>query len=228
MLELAHVSKTFSAANKEVRAVEDVSLTVAAQEMTAVQGPSGCGKTTLLLMCGALLHPTEGTVLVAGSDPYAMPPDARSIFRAATIGFIFQQFHLIPYLNVLQNIVAPDGALSHPDPRERANELARHFNLEHRAYHLPSQLSVGERQRVALARALFNTPKLVLADEPTGNLDPDNSTTVLDALTQYAEAGNAVLLVTHDPEAARRAHRVVHMEDGKIVPAAEIGKTEGS
>jgi ABC-type lipoprotein export system ATPase subunit len=214
MLEIKHVSKTFSGNQKEVRAVRDISFTVAPKEMVAVQGPSGCGKTTLLLMCGALLRPTRGVVLVADSDLYSLAADERSLFRAANIGFVFQQFHLLPYLNVLENVLVANSTFSHPNPRETARELIRHFNLEHRVNHVPTELSVGERQRVALARALFNKPKLVLADEPTGNLDPDNSLTVLDALREYADAGNAVLLVTHAPAAAERAHRVLRMDQG--------------
>jgi ABC-type lipoprotein export system ATPase subunit len=225
MLELAQISKTFFNSHEEVRAVEDISFTVAAKEMVAVQGASGCGKTTLLLICGALLRPTRGVVLVAGSDPYSLPPDRRSTFRAVNVGFVFQQFHLMPYLNVLQNILVPNGALSRPDSQQRARQLIHHFNLEHRITHTPSELSVGERQRVALARALFNKPKLVLADEPTGNLDPDNSVTVLDALCEYAEAGNAVLLVTHEPTAAKRAQRVLRIDQGRLVQPAGIGKT---
>ena len=223
MLELVQVSKMFAGGRKKVSAVEDISLSVAEKEMVAVQGPSGCGKTTLLLMCGALLRPTRGTVLVAGSDPYSFPPERRSTFRAAHIGFVFQQFHLIPYLNVVQNILTPSGALSHPRPQQRARELISHFKLEHRGHHVPSELSVGERQRVALARALFNKPLLVLADEPTGNLDPENSIMVLDALRDYVDAGNAVLLVTHDPEAGKRAHRVLQIDQGRLVQPSGVG-----
>ncbi len=226
MLKLAGISKTFSTNQLEVKALEDISFTVAAGEVVAVQGPSGCGKTTLLLICGTLLRPTRGTVLIKGNDPYSFGADRRGSYRAATIGFVFQQFHLIPYLNVLQNVLVPHGALSHPDPRQRARQLVQHFNLEERVNHVPSELSVGERQRVALARALFNKPPLVLADEPTGNLDPENSVTVLDALCDYADGGNAVLIVTHDPTAAKRAHRIVRINQGRLVEPAGVGEAQ--
>ncbi len=217
MLRVEEVAKTYFGNQREVTAIEGVSLTVAAQEAVAIQGPSGCGKSTLLLACGALLRPTGGTVLVADVDPYQLSANARSTFRAQHIGFVFQQFHLVPYLDVLQNILTANLPNRQPHPVERAEELIRHFGLEDRRRHVPAELSIGERQRVALARALFHRPKLVLADEPTGNLDPDNAVIVLDALRQYADAGAAVLMVTHDPHAAQRAHRVLHMDRGHLV-----------
>ncbi len=217
MLRVEEVAKTYFGNQREVKAIEGVSLTVAAQEAVAIQGPSGCGKSTLLLACGALLRPTGGTVLVADVDPYQLSANARSTFRAQHIGFVFQQFHLVPYLDVLQNILTANLPNRQPHPVERAEELIRHFGLEDRRRHVPAELSIGERQRVALARALFHRPKLVLADEPTGNLDPDNAVIVLDALRQYADAGAAVLMVTHDPHAAQRAHRVLHMDRGHLV-----------
>ncbi len=220
MLELDRAGKTFSGPDGEVSAVGGVSFSVKAGELVSVQGPSGCGKSTLLLMCGALLRPTDGTVRLDGQDPYRLSPNRRSIFRAENVGFIFQQFHLIPYLSVLDNVLAADIAAPRPGHRERARELMGHFKLDHRAHHVPSELSVGEKQRVALARALLNEPKLILADEPTGNLDPQNAVTVLDALRDYADGGGTVLLVTHDPAAAERAHRVLHMENGRIAAEA--------
>jgi ABC-type lipoprotein export system ATPase subunit len=217
MLRLQDVGKTYSGKQPEVQAIDGISLTVEAKEAVAIQGPSGCGKSTLLLICGALLRPTGGTVFVAEIDPYQLSADARSTFRAQNVGFVFQQFHLVPYLNVLQNILTANVPNPQPRPVERAEELIRHFGLEDRRRHVPAELSVGERQRVALARALFHRPKLVLADEPTGNLDPNNAVNVLDALREYADAGAAVLMVTHDPHAAQRAHRVLHMDRGHLV-----------
>lgn len=217
MLKLQDAAKIYSGTKQDVRAIEGVSLTIEAQEAVAIQGPSGCGKSTLLLVCGALLRPTGGTVLIADVDPYQLSANARSTFRAQNIGFVFQQFHLVPYLDALQNILTANVPNRQPQPLERAEELMRHFGLEDRRHHVPAELSVGERQRVALARALFHRPKLVLADEPTGNLDPDNAVTVLDSLREYADAGAAVLMVTHDPHAAQRAHRVLHMDRGHLV-----------
>ncbi|MFO7903755.1 MAG: ABC transporter ATP-binding protein [Planctomycetota bacterium] len=219
MLKLVHVSKTYSGHQQEVKAVDDVSLTIEARQAVAVQGPSGCGKTTLLLICGGLLHPTTGNILIDDTDLYALSPNQRSIFRANNIGFVFQQFHLVPYLNVLQNVLTANVASKRPDGRKRAEELIAQFHLESRVHHVPAELSVGEKQRVALARALFNEPKLVLADEPTGNLDVKNAKIVLDALRGYAENGSAVLIVTHDPAAAGEAHRVVPLESGRLARA---------
>jgi putative ABC transport system ATP-binding protein len=220
MLRLQGVTKTYRGAKQAVQAVVEVSLTIEARQAVAIQGPSGCGKSTLLLVCGALLRPTSGTVRLGDVDPYGLSANARSRFRAENIGFVFQQFHLVPYLNVRQNILTANVPSRQPHPHDRAAELIRHFSLEQRQHHVPAQLSVGERQRVALARALFNRPKLVLADEPTGNLDADNAITVLDALREYADAGAAVLMVTHDPNATKRAHRCVQMDQGRLTDRA--------
>lgn len=217
MLRLQEVAKTYSVKQREVQALAGISLTIEAGEAVAVQGPSGCGKSTLLLVCGGLLRPTRGTVLVSDQEPYRLSANARSRFRAQHIGFVFQQFHLVPYLNVQQNILAANVPNRQPQAEDRAESLIRRFGLEDRRHHVPAELSIGQRQRVALARALFHQPKLVLADEPTGNLDPDNAAVVLDALRQYADAGAAVLMVTHDPQAAQRAHRVLQMEQGRLV-----------
>ena len=217
MLKLEAVAKTYSNNKLEVKAIDGISLAIDAKEAVAIQGPSGCGKTTLLLMCGALLRPTGGRVLITSVDPYGLSPNERSVFRAQNIGFVFQQFHLVPYLDVMQNVLTANVPNRQPDSKQRAEELIEHFGLNHRIHHVPAELSVGERQRVALARALFNKPKLVLADEPTGNLDPDNAITVLDALRGYADDGGAVLMVTHDPNAAKRAHRIVVMDRGHVV-----------
>jgi ABC-type lipoprotein export system ATPase subunit len=153
---------------------------------------------------------------VDGTDPYSLSPGGRNAFRAGNIGFVFQEFHLIPYLTVLENILAASLASPRPDAGERARELVARFNLQKRMGHTPSQLSTGECQRSAMARALLNEPKLLLADEPTGNLDSDNAETVLKGLREFAEEGGGVLLVTHDREAAAHADRVLHMRDGKL------------
>jgi ABC-type lipoprotein export system ATPase subunit len=213
-LSITDLNKCYAGPNGAVQAVTGVSLAIAAGEFVAVQGPSGCGKSTLLLAAGGLLRPDGGKVNVAGQDPYALGPEARAVFRAAHIGFVFQQFHLIPYLSVIDNVLAPTMALSSAGARERAVALIGQFGLQDRQDHLPEQLSVGERQRTALARALLNRPELILADEPTGNLDKDNATAVLDALAGYVRTGGAVLLVTHDAAAAARAGRVVRMAPG--------------
>lgn len=200
-----------------VQALDGISFTVDAGEFVAVQGPSGCGKTTLLLIVGALLQPSEGKVLLDGQDPYSLSPNERARFRAETIGFVFQQFHLVPYLSVLDNVLAPQLAKPQPDAMERANDLIGRFHLADRADHTPDAFSTGERQRAALARAFLNRPKLLLADEPTGNLDEQNGESVLRCLADFAKDGGAVLLVTHDVHATQYADRTVRMENGRML-----------
>src|SRR5262249_41746917 len=206
------LSKFYRGPQGTVRALTELSLTVAAGEFAAVQGPSGCGKTTLLLAAGGLLRPDQGQVVVAGTDLYALADEERARFRAANVGFVFQQFHLVPYLSVLDNVRSPALALKALGVRERAGQLIEVFGLSHRTHHVPAELSTGERQRTALARALLNRPKLLLADEPTGNLDQENGQAVLGYLADFARDGGAVLLATHDPRAAEFAHRVVPLE----------------
>ena len=222
MLEIKNLIKTYRTGGETVRAVDDVSLTIEAGEFVAVQGPSGCGKTTLLLVAGALLAPDSGSVRIAGENPYELRPDLRARFRARRVGFVFQQFHLVPYLCTLDNVLAPalaaeHGAANADALRERAGQLIAEFGLEPRKHHVPGQLSTGERQRTALARALLNGPQVLLADEPTGNLDRENAALVLGHLTAFAQNGGAVLMVTHDPEAAKVAQRVETIRDGKLV-----------
>jgi|LSQX01.2.fsa_nt_gb ABC-type lipoprotein export system ATPase subunit len=217
MVRVESIGKSYRTGRHEVRALDDVTLEIGAGEFAAVQGPSGCGKTTLLLAVGALLQPDTGRVLVDGEDLYAMPLERRAQFRATTIGFVFQQFHLIPYLSVRDNVLAPTLALAAGDATTRAEELLERFNLTERAAHTPAELSTGERQRVALARAMLHRPKVILADEPTGNLDERNAAGVLEALAGFAEEGGTVLLVTHDREAASRAARIIRLEAGRLV-----------
>ena len=228
-LQVENLVKTFGRGNDRVSAVIDVSLTVDAGEFVAVRGPSGCGKTTLLLAAGTLLEPDAGEVRIAGQDPYSLGPDERAAFRAKTVGFVFQQFHLVPYLSVRDNILAPALAQAHApssrgdgrDAGARADELIELFGLEARSKHVPSKLSTGERQRTAMARALFSKPRLILADEPTGNLDHENALTVLGHLRAFVDEGGSVLLVTHDPVAASFAHRSIHLAKGREVPPPE-------
>ncbi len=219
-IELRSVGKRYRGPDGLVVALEDVSLTVSAGQLLAVKGPSGCGKTTLLLTAGGLLRPDGGQVLLNGTDLYAVSAEERAAVRATTVGFVFQQFHLIPYLSVLDNVQtatlgAPAGCNC-----GKAMAMLNRFGLADRAQHVPAELSTGERQRVALVRAMLNDPTLVLADEPTGNLDEDNARIVLCHLAEYAEAGGAVLLVTHDSEAAQRAHRIIPLSKGRIVSAS--------
>ena len=215
LLDIRNVGKTFRDHHQDILAVNEVSLSVDAGQFVGVQGPSGCGKTTLLLIAGGLLAPDGGEVVVDGQNPYQLSPDARAIFRANHIGFVFQQFHLVPYLSVLDNVLAASIATNLADAAGRARELIAHFSLEHRLHHVPSRLSTGERQRTALARALLNRPKVLLADEPTGNLDRESADVVLKHLAEFAREG-AVLLVAHDTHALEFAHRVAQIRDGKL------------
>ena len=217
MLEFKNVSKWFNGAQGKVTALKEVSFSVRPGELLAVRGPSGCGKTTLLLTAGGLLRPSDGKVSLDGQDPYTLSPEMRSKLRASTIGFVFQQFHLIPYLTVKQNIMTASLAVPLKEATERARQLISRFGLEDRAEHVPAKLSTGERQRTALARALLNEPKLILADEPTGNLDEDNAQVVFGYLSQYVSDGGCVLLVTHDARAVAHATRSLQMSRGQLV-----------
>jgi len=214
MLEFNKVTKIFNGPQGEVKALDAVSFSVEPGELVEVRGPSGCGKSTLLLAAGTLLQPTEGAVTIDDEDSYALSPNGRSALRASMIGFVFQQFHLVPYLSVIDNILLPSAVQKNAAAHDRALELLNRFGLEHRGHHVPAQLSVGERQRTALARALFNQPKLLLADEPTGNLDSENGAIVLHALKSFAEEGGAVLLVTHD--ATDCSTRTLQMLNGAL------------
>ncbi|UCE50129.1 MAG: ABC transporter ATP-binding protein [Phycisphaerales bacterium] len=217
MLEFKNVGKWFEGAQGRVDALSDVSLSLKPGELLAVRGPSGCGKTTLLLVAGGLLSPTSGQVTLNGRDPYELNPENRNRLRARNIGFVFQQFHLIPYLTVRQNIQVASVAVPANEAAERTQELVNYFGLDDRADHVPAKLSTGERQRTALARALLNRPKVILADEPTGNLDEDNAKTVLGYLSQYVSDGGCVLLVTHDVRAAEHATRTLQMSKGRLI-----------
>lgn len=221
LLLLDHLARHYRKNGDIVRALDGVTLEIRAGDFISIQGPSGCGKTTLLLACGLMLTPDAGKVVLDGIDTGPLAPEARARLRATRIGFVFQQFHLIPYLTVRQNILAPAitarGGTDRAAAAARADSLADRFGLRPRLRHYPSELSTGERQRTALARALLNRPAILLADEPSGNLDTANATTVLDALGDFCADGGAVLLVTHDDRAAARATTKLRMRDGKIV-----------
>jgi len=213
---LRNINKTFHVKNGMVKALQDVSLSLSGGEFLVIRGPSGCGKTTLLLVAGCLLKPGGGQVLLNGMDPYNLDMDHVNRLRSETIGFVFQQFHLIPYLSARDNISSPALASGNPVMPGRVDELIRHFGLEERAGHLPHQLSTGERQRTALARALYNDPGIILADEPTGNLDEENAEILYKYLRQFAADGGSVLLVSHDRRACDYGTRVIGMSQGRL------------
>ncbi len=215
MIELQDVSKVYRKAGAEVRALDAVTASVEPGEFVAVRGPSGCGKSTLLMAVAGMARPSSGRVMLDGQDLYALSPRRRAAVRAQKVGFVFQMFHLIPYLSVWENILAPllAGARG---TAEEARHIAERLGLADRLRHRPAELSTGERQRVALARALLNRPKLILADEPIGNLDPENGRAVMDFLAEFNAQGGTVLLVTHDELAAAYAKRTVTLARGRV------------
>jgi len=216
-LKLQNIRKTFkSPGGGTIVAVEDACLELNPGDFCAIYGPSGSGKTTLLVMAGALLSPDSGDVAICGRNPYALGSAQRSKLRATAIGFVFQQFHLMPYLSVLENTLAPTLAGAIEGAGERARELLCRFRLDHRMQHTPGALSVGEQRRLALARALMRTPPILIADEPTGNLDPDNAASILSYLSEFAASGGTVLMATHDGSALQVANRRVEMRGGKL------------
>jgi ABC-type lipoprotein export system ATPase subunit len=204
--------------NGSVQALRGVDLRVVEGEFVAITGPSGCGKSTLLQMLGALDRPTGGTLRYRGDSI----PDLRdqAAYRAREIGFIFQAFHLLPTFTALENVQIPmfETDLSASKRKARARELLKSVGLEHRLDHFPSKLSGGERQRVAIARSLANEPSVLLADEPTGNLDSENAVMIMDLIDRlHREQGVTFVLVTHDSSVAQRATRTITMKDGRIV-----------
>ncbi|MBN2023740.1 MAG: ABC transporter ATP-binding protein [Pirellulales bacterium] len=220
MIQLDHIAKVYPRADGLVHALVGVNLEVPRGRFVAIRGPSGCGKSTLLSIVGALGSPTSGRAVVAGEDLAALSPGGKARFRARTIGFVFQMFHLLPYLTVLENVVAAVSPEHRADGVRRAVELLSRFGLARRRGHRPAELSAGERQRTAIARAMVNQPAVLLADEPTGNLDPDNASEVMAILADYHRQGGTVLLVTHDEAATAVAQQVILMRDGAIEDAA--------
>jgi putative ABC transport system ATP-binding protein len=217
-IELKNVTRIYHG-NNEVRALDNVSLSVGPGEWLAIMGPSGSGKSTLVNLIGCLDQPTEGEVWIHGSNVGQMSAAELNRFRAETIGFIFQQFHLIPYLTALENVMLAQYFHSMTDKGEALAALER-VGLKDRANHLPNQLSGGEQQRVCIARALINDPHIILADEPTGNLDAQNEEIVLRQLRELHAQGRTIIMVTHDPIVARMADRKLELHHG-IIAAQE-------
>ena len=218
ILKTVGITKTFRNNGSEVHALRNVDLSVKSGELVAVMGPSGCGKSTLLHILGGLDSPTSGEVFVNGNRIDNMSEAQRAVLRRNQVGFVFQAFNLIGNLSVLDNVELPAlvaGETAHK-ARERQKELLTSLGISDKAGNIPAQLSGGEKQRVALARALINQPSILLADEPTGNLDSKSALEVMRLLAQTHEQGQTVLVVTHDPNVASIAQRVVFMKDGQI------------
>jgi putative ABC transport system ATP-binding protein len=220
MIQAENVRKTYHIGKVDVAALRGVSLEVEKGEFVSIVGPSGSGKSTLFYILGGLTHADSGRVLIDGTDFTALSDSARTRMRKSRIGFVFQKFNLLPTLTAQGNIeIAQDIAGKSNGNREYVDRITRLLGIDQRLEHRPSELSGGEQQRVALARALVNQPAIVLADEPTGNLDSQNSEIVLKMLRQSnQELGQTVLMITHNPEAASYGDRIIHMRDGSIVP----------
>jgi len=216
MIRLENASKTYQTRHGQVRALDRVSLHINEGEFVVVRGPSGSGKTTLLLSIGGMLQPTEGRVLIKNSDLYAVSKKQRARFRAENIGFVFQLFHLVPYLNIIENVLLPVGVGRSQYGQEDAKKLLGRLKLMERMFHKPAELSAGEKQRTAIARAMLKNPKIILADEPTGNLDPENSEEIIRHLVEFHSRGGTVIVVTHGKAVDRYAGRVVHLKKGQI------------
>jgi ABC-type lipoprotein export system ATPase subunit len=217
MIRCEEVTKIFCKNGSKITSLDRFTAEVAEGEFVAVRGPSGSGKTTLLLTLGGMQRPSDGSVQLAGRDLYALSPAERARLRSSEIGFVFQMFHLVPYLDLLGNVLLACPGKPSAEVRQRAGRLMDELGLADRASHRPGELSAGERQRLAVARALLNRPKLILADEPTGNLDPENAAEVIRHLAEFHRGGGTVVLVTHGAAADAHADRTLRLEQGRLV-----------
>ena len=219
MIELKSVSKVFQTKDIETRALDDICLKINSSEFVSIMGPSGCGKSTLLNLIGLLDQPTAGTILIHDTDVSRMSDRGAARFRNKSLGFVFQNFHLVPSLNVMDNVELPllYGRVAAVERKERVKEVLNMVGLSHRMKHFPSQLSGGQCQRVAIARAIVGHPEIILADEPTGNLDSRMGEEIMDILLELNELGVTVVMVTHDEHIASKTGRIVRLLDGKLV-----------
>ena len=217
-LALEHVSRAYRSGESDLHVLRDASLVLHGGEIVALVAPSGTGKSTLLHLAGLLERPDSGVVRVDGQDAGQLPDPARTAIRRDRIGFVYQAHHLLAEFTAIENVTLPQLIARRPDARQRAEALLTAFGLEHRLHHLPGKLSGGEKQRVAIARALANSPAVLLADEPTGNLDVGTSAVVFaELLRMVREQGVAALIATHNPELAARMDRRVTLRDGAII-----------
>ena len=214
-IQLEHVTKLYHRGPETVHALEDITLTIGAGEYVAVVGHSGSGKTTLMNIIGCLDHPTRGRIVINGHELQHAAEKELNRFRRQTIGFIFQQFFLIPTLNVIENVELP-SLFTGINKKDRARQLVEMVGLGKRMRHLPGQLSGGEMQRAAIARSLINSPSILLADEPTGNLDSRNAEAIMGVFEKLNGEGMTIIVVTHNPDLVKRCSRTVHIDDGRI------------
>ena len=219
MIKVNELSKVFRTEEIETVALNKVSFEINEGEFVAIMGPSGCGKSTLLNILGLLDNPSEGSYQLLGQEMAGLKERERTKFRKGSIGFVFQSFNLIDELNVFENVELPLKYLKigAKERKERVTELLKRMNISHRAQHFPQQLSGGQQQRVAIARAVVSNPKLILADEPTGNLDSKNGKEVMDLLNELNAEGTTIVMVTHSQKDASVAQRTINLFDGRIV-----------
>ena len=224
MIKIENLTKIFRTEEVETLALRGVSLNVDKGEFVAEMGPSGCGKSTLLNIVGLLDNPTEGSYVLDGTDVSALKEKNRTALRKGKIGFVFQNFNLIDELNIEENVELPLRYLniSASDRKKRVAEVLERMGIAHRAKHFPQQLSGGQQQRAAIARAVVGRPSLILADEPTGNLDSKNGREVMDLLTELNREGTTIVMVTHSQRDAAYTHRVINLFDGKVVEKAQL------
>jgi putative ABC transport system ATP-binding protein len=229
MIELKNVHKVYPMGEVSVPALRGINLTIHPGEFVAIMGPSGSGKSTLMHLLGCLDLPSDGVVQLDGKDITELDEDTLAQIRGKKVGFVFQTFNLIPTLTAQENVELPlfFQGVPREKRRARAAELLRKVGLDGRLHHRPAQLSGGERQRVAIARALANDPEIILADEPTGNLDSESGEAILELLAQLHCEGKTIILVTHNPEAAAYAQRIVRIRDGRLVEEVAANVTSG-
>ncbi len=224
MIKLNNIKKVFRTEEVETWALREVSLEIKEGEFVAIMGPSGCGKSTLLNILGLLDSPTEGSYLLNGKDVSKLKESERTDIRKGTIGFVFQSFNLIDELNVAENIELPLLYMHTPakERKKRTEAVMDRMAISHRRKHFPNQLSGGQQQRVAIARAVLPEPKIILADEPTGNLDSDNSEEVMKLLSELHQEGTTIIMVTHSRHDAAYADRIINLYDGRIVTQLDL------
>ena len=226
LIEMKKISKYYQSEGECVTALQEMDLTIEEGEFIAVMGPSGSGKSTLLNILGGLSHPSAGELLVDGIDIYQLKGEKLADYRREYIGFVFQSFQLIPYLTILENVMLPLAILPfrNGDQRDMVTRVLEKVGLAEKGRRLPNQLSGGEQERVAIARALVNSPPVILADEPTGNLDSGTGKEIMELLNSLNSEGQTIIMVTHNPENAQFAHRIIQLKDGQVQSLLDADK----
>jgi len=217
MIEVKGLVKLFNSGRQSVTALDNIDLHIKRGEFTLIKGPSGCGKSTLLFTMGGLLKPSAGAVRISGKELYSLSGKELLQYRTQQVGFVFQSYYLMPYLTVAENILISNQLKGVSFSNDEVQQVAKRLKIAHRLNHKPSELSVGEKQRTCLARAMIVKPEVILADEPTGNLDPENAAEVLRYLNEFKAEGGTVVMVTHGTEADTFATRQIEMKEGRII-----------